>query len=162
MTNQLINQANHFLSHFSLNRYVEKPLYDIDLNEESMIDYLKRENLYIRLNDLNPLVFLELVTYIDILMSVNSCLKEKTIDENYHSENLLEAFLYIEQNEYQQAFINEMTINTGYTFETFADVLNCFTISWSAIPLGDQLPVATFLQAYLCLIDKAKWLKESL
>ena len=52
MTNNIIKQANNFLSRFSLNRYVMTPLNEVDLNQEPMIDYLKKESLYICMNDL--------------------------------------------------------------------------------------------------------------
>ena len=164
MTNQLIEKANHFLSYFSLNRYVEKPLYELDLNQESMIDYIKRENLYIYLNDMNPLVFVNQVTFIDVLVSARAYVKLHNLDEDYYCNdmNLIEVLLYIEQNGNHQDFINEMTSQTGYQFETFEDILNCLTIKVTDMPVGGQLPVSTFLQAYLCLIDKAKALKESL
>ncbi|NKC69090.1 hypothetical protein, partial [Vagococcus fluvialis] len=115
-------------------------------------------------NDMNPLVFVNQVTFIDVLVSARAYVKLHNLDEDYYCNdmNLIEVLLYIEQNGNHQDFINEMTSQTGYQFETFEDILNCLTIKVTDMPVGDQLPLSTFLQAYLCLIDKAKAIKESL
>lgn len=125
-----------------------------------MIDYLKKESLYICMNDLNPLVALGQVAYVDILMSVDTFVRDHSLSKDYYNEHLIETFLYIEQKEKQQAFINEVIINTSYQFDTLDEVLNCLVLKGLSMPLGDQLPLSTFLNVYLSLIDKAEAIKN--
>ncbi len=163
MTNPLINKANHFLSHFSLNRYVEKPLYELDLNQESMTEYLDSENLFIGLNQLNPFVTFKKINLDNVLRACFNVLQANEITEFiFEEQELIEILLYLDEHDLKEALINEVTTLTRHDFRTYDGILNCLSVQREDMPLGDQLPLTTFLQAYLCLIDKAKALKERL
>lgn len=163
MTNQLIERANHFLFCFSLNRYVEKPLYKLDLNQESMTQYLDSENLFIGLNQLNPFVTFKKISLDNLLRACFNVLQANEIAEFvFEEQELIEIVLYFEEHNLTQDLISEVNILTSHDFRTYDGILNCLSVQQEDMPLGDQLPLTTFLQAYLCLIDKAKALKESL
>lgn len=163
MTNPLIERANQFLSYFSLNRYVEKPLYELNLNQESMTEYLDSENLSIGLNQLNPFVSFKKINMDNLLLACFTVLQANKITEFvFEEQELIEILLYLEEHDLKQALISEVNTLTGHDFRTYDGILNCLSVQREDMPLGDQLPLTTFLQAYLCLIDKAKALKESL
>ena len=163
MTNQLIENANHFLSRFSLNHYVEKPLYNLDLNQESMTEYLDSENLFIGLNELNPFVAFKKINMTNLLTACFNVLNANDITEFvFEEQELIEILMYFNDNNLKQELVNEVNRLTGHEFRTYDGILNGLSIQKEDMPLGDQLPLPTFLQAYLCLIDKANALKESL
>ncbi|MHC5268503.1 hypothetical protein ACYSNO_04850 [Enterococcus sp. LJL98] len=142
MTNNIIKQANNFLSRFSLNRYVMTPLNEFDLNEVSIIDYLEQESLSISQNDLSYPIALGQIEYEEILKIVQSFsdISSSNQDSNTY---LVDIFLQIKTNNLEQKFVKETRNQTGYPFDTFDEILNCLVLKNFYMPLGDQLPLAT-------------------
>lgn len=157
MTNQLIERANHFLSVFSLNRYVKKPLYDLLLSQESMTEYLDTEDLYIEVNKLNPFVSLHSLDMYTFFSACFNLLEANNVTIfNHEEDELIEILYYIYDRKLENELIKEFHELTDLDFRTFDGILNCLSVQREDIPLGDQIPFASFFQAYLCLIDKNK------
>lgn len=157
MNNQIIHKANQFLTKFSLNRYVKKPLYKLDLSQEGINDYLETENLSIGVNQLNPFVSLHKLDMYTFLTACFNLLNTNNVTIfNQEEDELIEIIMYIYDRQLENELMKELQTLSELDFRTFDGILNCLSIQREDIPLGDQTPLASFLQAYLCLIDKDK------
>ena len=67
-----------------------------------------------------------------------------------------------EEKKLQQEFLIELNKLTDYDFKEYDSVLNAMSVQNYFVPLGDQIPLTTFLRVYSNLLEKAKLLKESL
>lgn len=161
MTTKTIEQYNDYLSLFSINRDLNIPLTQVNLNEVGITEYLDRECYCIDLNGLSPFVTLNKIKMEHIFKACFNVLSNNDITI-YQDNELVEIFFCFEERNLQQEFLNELNNLTDYEFKEFDSVLNAMSVQNYFVPLGDQIPLTTFLRVYSSLLDKAKLLKESL
>lgn len=147
-----IEQLDGQFNHYSINRYLQTKLRDIDFSVTTIKEWFQKEQLILAENSV-LFSFSEYETFIEFLVEYAMKNYKKNLND---TESVFTDYQYIEFLLYLITHSELEKMEKAYcSYANIEDMsLNEFVITKIGMPLGDQLPLVCFLDIILNLQTK--------